>query len=138
MEGLIAFLHEITGTNAGDTIRIAVWYMTHAHGDHVTVMAKLCNRYHDEIALERVMYNIPSYQVRSAGYDENTTTVKSMIRKYYPEAKFLKLHTGQQFSLSDVGVEVLYTHEDAVGTKQFEAAPDNGGVVKLDISDYRA
>lgn len=138
MEGLIAFLHEITGTNAGDTIRIAAWYMTHAHGDHVTVMAKLCNRYHDEIALERVMYNIPSYQVRSSGYDENTTTVKSMIRKYYPEAKFLKLHTGQQFSLSDVGVEVLYTHEDAVGTKQFEAAPDNGGVVKLDISDYNS
>ena len=138
MEGLLAFLHQITGTKRGEIIRIAAWYMTHAHGDHVTVLAKLCNRYHDEIALERVMYNIPSYQVRSSGYDGNTTTVKVMIRTYYPDVKFLKLHAGQQFSLSDVGVEVLYTHEDAVGRKQFEDAAKSGDGVKLDIGDYNS
>ena len=138
MQGLVAFLHEITGTDQGETIRIAAWYMTHAHGDHVTGMAKLVKRYHDEIALERVMYNIPSYQVRSAGYDDNTTTAKAMIRQYFPDAEFLKLHTGQQFSLSDVGFEVLYTHEDAVGQKQFEDAAKNGGDVKLDIGDYNS
>ncbi|MBQ7325721.1 MAG: hypothetical protein IJW98_08250 [Clostridia bacterium] len=136
MEGLVSFLHEITGTEKGETIRIAAWYMTHAHGDHVTGMAKLVKRYHDEIALERVMYNIPSYQVRSAGYDDNTTTTKAMIRQYFPEAKFLKLHAGQKFTLSDVGFEVLFTHEDAVGIDQFAEAAKNGGKVQFPLSDY--
>ena len=136
MEGLVSFLHEITGTEKGETIRIAAWYMTHAHGDHVTGMAKLVKRYHDEISLERVMYNIPSYQVRPAGYDDNTTTTKAMIRQYFPEAKFLKLHAGQKFNLSDIGFEVLFTHEDAVGKDQFTEAAKNGGKVQFPLSDY--
>lgn len=136
MEGLMAFLHEITGTKSGEMIHIAAWYMTHAHGDHVTCMAKLCNRYHDEIDLQRVMYNIPSYQVRSAGYDDNTTTTKEMIRKYYPNVKFLKLHSGQVFDLSNVGFEVLFTHEDAVGLAQFREAVENDRAVQFPLRDY--
>ena len=138
MEGLVSFMHQITGTEKGEKIKIAAWYMTHAHGDHVTVMAKLCNRYNKEIDLQRVMYNIPSYQVRSSGYDSNTTTVKSMIRRYYPNAQFLKLHSGQTFNLGSLGVEVLYTHEDAVGVTQFEAASKSREGVKLDITDYNS
>ena len=138
MEGVMAFLHQITGTQAGEKIRIAAWYATHAHGDHVTLMAKLCNRYHDELELERVMYSFPSYQVRSRGYDGNTTTAKAMIRKYYPNVKFLKLHSGQKFNLSDLGIEVLYTHEDAIGESQFANALQSGEPVKFDFRDYNS
>lgn len=138
VEGLMAFLHQLTGTEKGEKMRIAAWYATHAHGDHVTMMAKLCNRYHDELDLERVMYSFPSYQVRSSGYDSNTTTAKAMIRRYYPDVKFLKLHTGQQFNLSDLGVEVLYTHEDAIGATQFDNALKGEGVVKFDFTDYNS
>ncbi|MBQ8383522.1 MAG: hypothetical protein IJX47_09990 [Clostridia bacterium] len=136
IEGLWSFLHEITDTAEGETIRVAAWYITHAHGDHVTGTSKLLNRYHDEIDLQRVMYNIPSYQVRSAGYDDNTTTAKEIVRKYYPDVKFLKLHSGQNFHLSDVGFEVLFTHEDAVGLTQFEEAAKNGGNVQFPLGDY--
>lgn len=138
VEGLMAFLHQITGTEKGEKMRVAAWYATHAHGDHVTMMAKICKRYHDELDLERVMYSFPSYQVRSSGYDSNTTTAKAMIRRYYPEVKFLKLHTGQSFNLSDMGVEVLYTHEDAIGVTQFENARKEDGVVKFDFTDYNS
>ena len=138
VKALMAFLHELTGTQAGEKMRIAAWYATHAHGDHVTMMAKLCNRCHDELVLERVMYSFPSYQVRSKGYDDNTTTAKAMIRKYYPEVKFLKLHSGQKFNLSDLGIEVLYTHEDAVGEVQFANALESGECVKFDLRDYNS
>ncbi len=134
--GLWDFLHEITGTAKGETVRVAAWYITHAHGDHVTGTAKLLNRYHDQIALERIMYNIPSVQVRPGGYDQNTTTAKEIVRKYYPQVKFLKLHSGQQFNLSNVGIEILYTHEDAVGLAQYEEAAKNGGNVQFPLSDY--
>lgn len=138
VKALMAFLHELTDTQAGEKMRIAAWYATHAHGDHVTMMAKLCNRYHDELILERVMYSFPSYQVRRAGYDDNTTTAKAMIRKYYPNVKFLKLHSGQKFNLSDLGVEVLYTHEEAIGEVQFANALESGECVKYDFRDYNS
>lgn len=112
--GLWKFLHEITGTVDGETIRIAAWYITHAHGDHVTCCAKLLKKYHEQIDLQRMMYNFPSYQVRSAGYDDCTTAMKSVVRALYPKVPFLKLHTGQKITLSDVTIDVLYTHEDAV------------------------
>ena len=84
------------------------------------------------------MLPFPSYQVRAAGYDGNTTIVKAMIRKYYPDVKFLKFHSGQRFNLSDLGIEVLYTHEDAIGTAQFEAALASEKAVTFDIRDYNS
>lgn len=123
IEGLWRFLHEITGTPEGGTIRIAAWYITHAHGDHVTGCAKLLNRHHDEIVLERMLYNFPSYQVRQQGYDSWTTVMKEVVRKVYPDVAFLKPHSGQAFSLSDMKVEVLYTHEDAVRADDLSRFP---------------
>jgi len=117
VETMMEFLHEITGTKDGEKMTVAAWYVTHAHGDHVSVVAKLFNRYHDQIDLRGVMYNFPSYQVRSRGYDGLTTTAKEIVRKLYPDTKFLKLHSGMRFNLSDTEIEVLYTHEDAVSTE---------------------
>ncbi len=111
---MLTFLHRITGTNDGEKINIAAWYITHAHGDHVSSTAKLFNRFSDQINLERVMYNFPSYQVRSRGYDPLTTTAKEIVRKLYPNVKFLKLHSGMRFNLAGTQFEILYTHEDAV------------------------
>lgn len=111
---MMDFLHEITGTRDGERVTIAAWYITHAHGDHVSGTAKLLNRYHGQIDLERVMYNFPSFQVRSSGYDPLTTVAKSIVRRLYPNVQFLKLHSGMRFSLADTEIEVLYTHEDVV------------------------
>lgn len=134
--GLWNFLCEITNTPSDGTLRIKAWYITHAHGDHVTGVAKLLNRYHHQIQLERVMYNFPSYQVRSGGYDSFTTVAKEIVRKYYPEVCFLKLHSGQKFTLSDVGIEVLFTHEDAVRSAEFVRAAEEGREVRFPLRDY--
>ena len=114
VENMLAFLHKITGTKDGETITVAAWYITHAHGDHVSSTAKLFNRFKDQIDLKRVMYNFPSYQVRSRGYDPLTTTAKEIVRKLYPDVDFLKLHSGMKFDLGGVEFEIIYTHEDAV------------------------
>ena len=111
---MMDFLHEITGTQEGETVTVAAWYITHAHGDHVSGTAKLLNRYHEQIDLRRVMYNFPSFQVRSSGYDPLTTIAKGIVRRLYPDVQFLKLHSGMRFSLADTEIEVLYTHEDVV------------------------
>jgi hypothetical protein len=136
IDGLWEFMHQITGTPEDGSIRISAWYITHAHGDHVTGCAKLLNRYHEKIDLQRVMYNFPSYQVRSSGYDDFTTVMKRVIRKYYPDVLFLKLHTGQDFFLSNIRFEILYVHEDAVTYQTYAQAFQKGETVPFPLRDY--
>lgn len=112
VNGLYDFLKEITGTQEGERVRIAAWYGTHAHADHYILFCKFLRLYSDKINLERVMFNYPSDDVIDMW--EGTLTLRSRIRHYFPEALYLKLHSGQKFQLADVTAEVLYTHEDSV------------------------
>lgn len=114
-EGFINFLHEITGTKSGETLNIAAWFVTHAHADHIVFASKILHQYHKEINLERVMFNFPSFQTVKSGYRAFVTTwFKHIIREYHGNAIFMKPHTGMKFYLSDMNIEVMYTHEDAV------------------------
>ena len=113
---LLNYLYEITGTPAKEKITIATWFITHAHGDHTSGARDFISSFHNNINLESVIFNFPSYQVISGEYDANTFTLKEVINRYYPNVLYHKLHTGEEFSLGGIDVEVLYTHEDSVGT----------------------
>lgn len=109
------FLHEITGTTKEERITISGWFITHAHADHLMLAAKVLHRYHNEISLERVFFNFPSFQVVTSGYRAFPTTwFKHIVTTYYDNAVFMKPHTGMNFSLGDVNIQVLFTHEDGV------------------------
>ena len=142
IEGLWRFLHEITDTPMGGTIRIAAWYITHAHSDHLIGCAKLLNRHHDRIDLQRMMYNFPSYQVRPGGYDPDTDLMKRVVRQFYPHVPFLKPHSGQEIQLSDLTIRVMYTHEDAVLASDLSRFPHRdynctSTVLRLEIDGLR-
>ena len=112
IEGMMDFMRRITRTEKGEPIRISGWHISHAHNDHFCGCAKLLNRYHDELSVERFLFNFPSSTVRRP--DSQTGVFKEMINKYCPDALYIKLHMGQRFSLSNAEFEVLYTHEDAI------------------------
>jgi len=114
MEGLLNFMYDITGQEHGSTINIRGWFISHAHGDHVYAIYPFLTKYHDFVNVESVMYNIPSYQTMSAGYDTGTFLMKDAFNTYYPNCKYVKLHTGQSFTLQGVRFDVMFTHEDAV------------------------
>ncbi len=113
-EGLMKFLREITDTAEGEKLEIAMWYFTHAHGDHVRLAADFIEDYHDDIIIDAVTFNFPSYQVISSGYDSNTFTLKTNLNKYFPDVTYHKLHTGEVLSLAGLTMEVVFTHEDMV------------------------
>lgn len=125
-DGLWQFLRRITNTPEGGTVRISCWYFTHTHADHIDGCVKLLNRHHDGIRLERLMYNFPLYG-NLGGYEPSAFYVRDMVAKWYPEARFLKLHTGQKFDLADVTVEVFYTQEDAVVPEAITKFPMRDG-----------
>ena len=73
--------------------------------------SKLIRFRSDELELKRVMFNLPSARLQPHS-DPCTARMRSRISKAYPNVKFLKLHTGQRFTLGNAAVEVLVTHED--------------------------
>ena len=125
---LLNYLYEITGTPAKEKITIATWFITHAHGDHTSGARDFISSFHNQINLESVIFNFPSYQVISEEYDGNTFSLKDVINRYYPDVLYHKLHTGEEFSLGGIDIEVLYTHEDCV-------APS--GVTEI-VSDFNS
>lgn len=114
VEGIANYMKKITGE---EHPRIAAWYITHAHGDHMAACVRLLRKYPGTFRIERLMANLPSYQTRSGGYDPDIFILKDTIREYCPGIKLLKLHTGMKFTLANTGFEVLYTHEDGVNAE---------------------
>ncbi len=139
MEALDAFLHDITATPENGKVRIAGWFFSHAHGDHVFLAHRFLELYHEKYQLEAVLMNIPSYQKMSGGYDAGTFKMKDTVNKYYPEVKDIKLHTGQKLSLQGAEIEVVYTHEDAVNAStastQLSNFNDSSTVIKLTVNN---
>ncbi len=113
------FLRQITSTPDGGTLRISAWYLTHAHGDHLQGFGMLLKKYHQNIDLERVIFNLPSYNSPNAELREANSQLKKIlgyIDQYCADdnVKFIKAHTGQKIQLANVTIDVMYTHEDLV------------------------
>lgn len=138
IDGLWDFCKEITGTQTGEKLKIASWFCTHAHRDHMEVFYKLLSVHSDEIDLERVMYNFPSFKETDEinVYESETTyALYRRLEKLAPDALLVKPHTGQTFTLDSLNIEVLYTHEDAfypkTGEVDLDTFNDSSTVLKL-------
>ncbi len=139
--GLYRFMKEISGTPDGEKIKIRTWFFTHAHGDHCGLAATFLGElyrdsqkddihknYADLVQVESVIFNFPSYHVAAGSYAPvETMAMRAAMRKQFPNANYVKLHTGQSFSMFGVNFEVLYTWEDSVkpdgewGLKEFNS-----------------
>lgn len=130
VDGFMNFLREITGVPAGEKIRISCWYFTHAHSDHFAGACRFFTKYHDELTLERLMFNFPSLTESDlfSGSAGNRNKLFAYIKNWYgANVETLKIHTGMKLNLADVGVEVIYTHEDIVDAELAKS---------LVVSDY--
>ncbi len=103
--------------NGGKPV-IAMWVITHAHGDHLSLANAFIEQYHDEIELESVAYNFPDFDSIQMSHEDPgpmktlASQFKTLIKEHFPAAKKLIMHTGQHFWVGDAELEVLYTHED--------------------------
>lgn len=120
IDGFMKFLREITGTKSGK-VRIAGWYVSHGHSDHMGGMALFIARYSNSLTLERVFFNIPSCnsptEILVSG-SSNHRKLVNYIDSYFgrDNVKYIKIHTGERTQLADVMINVIYTHEDIVSS----------------------
>ena len=114
VSGLWQFMHEITGTVSGEKIVISCWFVTHPHNDHHALVSSLISNYSKQMDLQRVMFNFPSSSELDAGKMGIVNDVRNTVCQYFPNAKFLKCHTGQSIQLGSMTIDVMTTHEDAI------------------------
>ena len=103
---------------------IAMWYVSHAHGDHMNLTNRFLQTYHADVDLKMVAYNFPDFvdsvtitnDSNGTGMKNIADTFKKNVSYYYPEAEHWILHTGQKLYLPGCEVEVYYTPEDYYGT----------------------
>ena len=134
VQQVYAFMKDLAG---GSTIRIACWFCTHGHADHMALFGKLLRLYHEEIDLQRVMFNFPSIQYRSL--EPQCYLTINRITQYYPNVQYLKPHAGQSFMLSSTRFDILQTHEcyTAYGCNEMpEDFNDTSTVLKITFDDH--
>ena len=132
---LYRFLKELTGNDGASPVRIAMWYCTHCHSDHMYLFNKLLHDYHDKIVVERLMFNFQPDSVLEK--EASVTDLKHFIAAYCPNAAYVKARPGYSFRLQDAFFEVLYAQEDAVDAKDaswgFTNANDISAVLRVTL-----
>ena len=115
-----------------EDITVALWLCTHPHDDHMDLFLKLMRVYRDTLHVERIAFNFPAHScLLLAPY---ISRMKERLKTCAPEAKFLKLHTGQRFSLSGTVVDVMLTQEDVLhvtGEKRYSGTNETSAVLKI-------
>ncbi len=121
VEGMYRFLRRITDTAEGEKIRIAAWFFSHAHDDHMAACIRLLRTYPESFELQRVMFNFPPYTTHPGDLD--ALILKETLREFCPDVKCLKLHSGQAVTLANVRFDVLYAQEDAISKENSKVFP---------------
>lgn len=99
---------------------VALWIVTHTHGDHMHLAVEFLKKYKNQINLDMVGFNFPAFgedNVALGAYSEVlATNFRSVVKQNFPEAKEWIMHTGQQMFLPGCEIEVFVTQEDYVCT----------------------
>ncbi|MBR5366822.1 MAG: hypothetical protein IK132_11315 [Clostridia bacterium] len=99
---------------------IAAWLFTHLHGDHIGVFNCFSLDHHDDVIIERLVFNFPKYEETRASdspymLDDTIyryTQFRKNLADFYADVPILKVHTGNRFQVRNASFEVLYTLED--------------------------
>jgi hypothetical protein len=99
---------------------IAAWLFSHLHGDHIGVFNCFSLDHHDDVVIERLVFNFPKDEETRASdspymLDDTIyryTQFRKNLADFYADVPVLKVHTGNRFQVRNASFEVLYTLED--------------------------
>ena len=101
---LYAFLRSVTGVPEGQPMTINTWHISHPHSDHVTGFTRFISKYHSEFNLLNILYNFD--------IESTSRSYLQTVSRLYPDVRYYKPHTGDQYTVSGITFDVLYTTED--------------------------
>lgn len=106
----------VDNTPEGQKPIIDAWFITHLHWDHVAAMFAFAKDYADKVEVRNILANFPAHHniyIKERGMNTDFyARWWPKILGWLPDAKVWKVHTGQCFTVGDVKIEILLTHED--------------------------
>ncbi len=127
-------------TPEGKKIRIAGWFFSHGHEDHIAQFISYLNFYCYDTVIENLYFNLVSMDHRDGGdwMESHRGYYKLFFDalKNHPEVPVTRLHTGQTFYIENLKIDVLCSHED-VFPNDNSNYNDSSVVLMLTIDDTK-
>lgn len=121
-------------TAPGERIHISGWFFSHGHYDHIAKFMDFVADEHNDVDLERIIYNFCPADHRDCG-----NWMQSDINKHKQFEAFaaglkgtqiITPHTGQRFYIGNLEIEILCTHED-IYPLSLENYNDSSTVIRI-------
>ena len=96
------------------TPTVALWVITHPHGDHMLLATCFLETYKNDFNLEMVAFNFLENDEFDGIMKIWATDFRTRAKQNFPKVQEWILHTGQKLYLPDCTIEVLCTAEDYV------------------------
>lgn len=121
-----------------DGIKVAAWFLSHAHEDHYGAFAEFANTYNTEVSVEYVVASEGASSMYSGGYSNwLAKSLPTYMKKF--GAKLIRPHAGQILKFCDVKFNILYTGENYLNNAKGNllASENNASLVFQMIADSK-
>ena len=113
-ERIHQFLRE--RTPEGEKIRIAGWFFSHGHDDHIAQFTNFLKYCSNDVIIEGLYFNFPTFDHRDAhnwmGAGEGYINQFREAISKRPDIPVYTLHSGETFYIRNLKFQVLCSHED--------------------------
>lgn len=94
--------------------RVAAWFLSHAHLDHIDCFLEIMESHPDEIEIDRVYYNFPSVQFVERTEPNFADSIRAFYRLLPRFAdRAVIVSRGDVYCVGDAEFEILYTPNPA-------------------------
>ncbi len=111
---MIDYLNEKAAAAGMAKPEIAMWILSHPHGDHTGFLANgfLEYCYNEGINIESFAYNFADQANTSDSHSNEILTMESLIEDAFPDAIIYTPHAGQVYYFKGLTIEILATEEE--------------------------
>ena len=115
LRDLYYLAHGYAANETDHRIKLAAWYLSHAHDDHANNFIEFAASYGQKIDAERMIANLCSDSETYNSYNPQShvrNNITAITGSFKTRMAYYKVRTGWKFYIRNVELEVLFTHED--------------------------
>lgn len=131
------------GVSESNPVHIAAWIVTHSHWDHYDTFRRIMGNpeKRNKLKIDYLLGNYPSASEVQYGANEDMASMAHLITQYCGteegDTRFVKVHTGHKYYLSNITLEALVTHEE-VNPARIDTTNDTCTVFRFSIANKDA
>ena len=116
---------------------IAAWIITHPHGDHFFGMVNFCEKYANDVVIEKMIFKFPVAGRCGGGSDTSAFFAMLDTLDTLEGTEIITPSTGDRYTFADATFDVLFTYTD------LDPAPipdinDTSVVMRMELCGHRA